>query len=91
MKALEEGIAYWETEELSVKDRFNDYVLTRLRTKWGINLDELSTISPSYTKVVEVELMNRINSGHLIQKDKTYYLTEEGKFLADAISSDLFQ
>lgn len=91
MKALEEGTAYSEAEELSIKDRFNDYVLTRLRTKWGINLDELHAISPSYTKAVEGELVNQINSGHLIQKDKTYYLTEEGKFLADAISSDLFQ
>ena len=39
MNAIEKGGEYSEFEELSFNDRFNDYVLTSLRTMWGLDLN----------------------------------------------------
>src|SRR5690606_17622350 len=36
-KGLEKKISYYEEEQLSEKDHFNEYILTRIRTKWGIS------------------------------------------------------
>lgn len=79
-----------EIEELSVSDRFNEYVLTRLRTKWGISLKDLSQIDLEMTGKLGNQLEHYVRSGDLIEKEGVYILGEQGKFIADAISADLF-
>ena len=44
MTTLEQNLNYFEKEELSINDRFNEYVLTRLRTIWGCDAEEIKLL-----------------------------------------------
>jgi oxygen-independent coproporphyrinogen-3 oxidase len=82
-------IPYFEVEELSNYDRFNELLLTGLRTKWGVSLAELASfvpLTPSFYKQVEkLQLEEKITV-----QQKRIVLTAVGKSWADAIASDLF-
>lgn len=90
MDALESGEWFSELEELDATDVFNDYLITRLRTKWGIIRDELKEISAKDYTYTEPILGKLIGEGKLIEADGQINLTEEGMFISDAILEDLF-
>jgi oxygen-independent coproporphyrinogen-3 oxidase len=87
---MREGTSY-ESEELTEKDKINDYILTRLRTHWGIDLSEIKSIA-QFTSLndFEVTMKQHVKRGNLILNDKGFKLTNDGKFIADRIASDLF-
>jgi oxygen-independent coproporphyrinogen-3 oxidase len=91
IKALNEGTAYFEEEQLSEKERFNDYILTGLRTQWGVD-EEIIRLKFGETFVahLEKELHRFIDSKHAFKVDSKIYLTEEGMFISDKIISELF-
>jgi oxygen-independent coproporphyrinogen-3 oxidase len=79
-----------EFEELSQKDRFNETLLTQLRTKWGVDMSLLSQkfgIDLSKQKSNSIEAF--IQNGVLIKNENVLFLTERGKLLADKIVADL--
>lgn len=83
--------AYFEKEILTEKERFNEYILTSLRTIWGVDLNYLksnfdSEFVKSFTNQIEV----CVKQDTVKVKDKIYTLTEKGKLLADKIASELF-
>jgi oxygen-independent coproporphyrinogen-3 oxidase len=83
--------AYFEKEILSEKERFNEYVLTSLRTIWGIDLNYLKTnFNSDFVKAFLNQVENYIKQEHVVVKDTTYTLSEKGKLLADKIASELF-
>jgi oxygen-independent coproporphyrinogen-3 oxidase len=90
MKAIEQGSPLRESEALDQVTRYNEYVLTRLRTKWGLSLDYLSKefgvdiIKDNAAIWRRYEGRYHITNGHLI-------LDPEGLILADGLASDLFQ
>jgi oxygen-independent coproporphyrinogen-3 oxidase len=80
----------FEIEELSNSDRFNEYILTRLRTKWGVNLEELFLIEGTY-KVQTLKMIDKfIKNDDLKLINNIVYITQQGKFIVDHISSELF-
>ena len=44
MKQIESGEKYFEIEELSSENRFNELLMTGLRTIWGVNITQLETL-----------------------------------------------
>ncbi len=92
IKYLEEkSEAYFEKEILTETERFNEYILTSLRTIWGINLDYIKTnFNSDFAKNFLNQIQEYIKQETVTVKDKTYTLTEKGKLLADKIASDLF-
>ena len=47
-KAINEGNSYFEKEELSEIDRYHEYLITSLRTKWGVDVSKMDMLfSPS--------------------------------------------
>lgn len=91
IRQIKRGLLPSEKEVLSNEDRFNEYILTRLRTKWGLRkraLLELSKniVHPTFNSTVKEQL----NSGNLLEDAEKFYLSESGKFIADRIASDLF-
>ncbi len=83
--------AYFEKEILTEKERFNEYVLTSLRTIWGIDLNYLKTnFNNDFVKAFLNQVENYIKQEQVVVKDTTYTLTEKGKLLADKIASELF-
>lgn len=82
---------YFEMEELNERDQFNEYVLTRLRTKWGIDLTEMKAFFPTYVTASFFNLIEKLKKQELIQKqNQILSLTQKGKYLTDKITSDLF-
>ena len=73
-------------EMLSQEDHVNEYLLTSLRTKWGIDLAKFNlerTLDKSY---IERLIMDK----YAILEERKLILTKRGKLLADKIASDLF-
>lgn len=89
MQAIEKGETYIEQEVLSDVNRFNEKILTGLRTSYGVSLDELDEIRQRSLNFDEI-LENFIHEGWIDQMDNIIRLTKEGKLRADYIASELF-
>ena len=89
IKALNEDLPFFEKEELSNNNRYNEYVLTRLRTIWGCDLNE---ITEQFGENVAQHFKNAIASkiNFVREKDGVYSLSKNAKLQADGIASDLF-
>ena len=81
---------WFEVENLSESEKWNEYFLTGLRTKWGIlkkNIQEMGGMSSS-----ELTLMDSyVKSEWMIEADASFVLTEKGKLQADGIASSFFR
>ncbi|WKW47104.1 radical SAM family heme chaperone HemW [Myroides sp. JBRI-B21084] len=80
-----------EVEVLTLNDRYNEYVMTGLRTIWGVSLEKIkSDFGTDYLtyllKNAEVFLTNE----KLMIKDNILKTTLKGKFFCDGIASELF-
>lgn len=91
MKAIQEGRLPAETEKLTVADRYNEYIMTGLRTIWGVSLERVEReFGKMYSDYLEKGAANFISNGLLQLENGILKTTREGKFLADGIASDLF-
>ena len=79
-----------ETEILSENDRLNEYIMTSLRTIWGLDLNKLNSIAANASTPLLITAQQYFEREWIIQKDNTIYLTPTGKLYADQIASDLF-
>ncbi len=92
IKLLEKGELAAEVEELSVLDRYNEYVMTGLRTIWGVSLNRIkSEFGEDYYKYIQKQSKKYIDEGLLIVKENVLVVTTKGNFLTDGIASDLFR
>jgi oxygen-independent coproporphyrinogen-3 oxidase len=79
-----------EIEVLTEINRLNEYIMTSLRTMWGLDLDKLnSTVSAASDELLKAA-RPYFDKQWIIQKDNTIYLTLQGKLYADNIASGLF-
>lgn len=92
IKALEQNELPSEIETLTKVDRYNEYVMTRLRTKWGISLNY---IKKEFGDLYLQYLMDQAHTfieDHLLFHDKDQlYVSKKGLFLSDGIASQLFK
>jgi oxygen-independent coproporphyrinogen-3 oxidase len=80
-----------EEETLDEKTHYNEYIMTSLRTSWGINLKYLKeNFDPLFVSHFIKESKRFVIANSLIQKGTHFTLSQEGKLLADGIASDLF-
>lgn len=79
-----------ETEILSENDRLNEYIMTSLRTIWGLDMDKLNSIAPAASTPLLIAAQQYFEREWITQKDNTIYLTPTGKLYADQIASELF-
>jgi oxygen-independent coproporphyrinogen-3 oxidase len=91
LKSISENILPSETETLTKTDRYNEYVMTGLRTIWGISLDRIETeFGKTYLDYLNKQSYNYIEDHLLFIDDNILRTTKIGKFLSDGIASDLF-
>ncbi|MEM8845701.1 MAG: radical SAM family heme chaperone HemW [Bacteroidota bacterium] len=91
IKAIEENTLPIEREELSVKDRYNEYVMTGLRTVWGVSLEKVKhDFGKQYLTYLKMQAEKYIQEHLLYQDEDKILVTKKGKFLVDGIASDLF-
>ena len=80
-----------ETEILSQNDRYNEYVMTGLRTIWGVSLTKVSNdFGSEFLDYLNKNAANFIRQELLIVDQDTLKTTKKGLFLVDGIASDLF-
>jgi len=85
---IENNKPYFEIENLSKKDIFNEYLLTGLRTIWGCDFNFIHNLFPNHIHEINAYI-NKHKS--YFQTDNSHFkLTKEGRFYADRIISDLF-
>lgn len=91
VKAITEGTTAFELELLTPKEQYNEYILTALRTKWGV---DTALIGQKWGKDAEFGFQTKIKSfmqqGFILQQEDKIVLSNSGKLLADSIISDLF-
>jgi oxygen-independent coproporphyrinogen-3 oxidase len=75
---------------LTPAQRYNEYVMTRLRTIWGCRLAEMAEIGPEYPAYFEREVRRFEIAGQVEMWEGCYRLTRAGKLMADHIASSLF-
>jgi len=91
IKKIAEGVLPIEIETLSKTDRYNEYVMTGLRTIWGVDLDRIATeFGANYLKYLKQQAAKYLEQDLLILANGKLLTTKKGKFLADGIASDLF-
>lgn len=89
--ALAKDELLFEKEVLSEKDRLNEYIMTALRTREGIDFDHVTTSFGAKTVERLAELAAPyILRKHLVHAEARLYLTMEGKLFADGIAAGLF-
>lgn len=80
-----------ETEILSVADRYNEYIMTGLRTIWGVSLDRIQNeFGQDYLDYLSKQAQKFLNDDLLFIENSILRPTKKGKFLTDGIASDLF-
>lgn len=81
-----------EREILSQDEHFNDWILTRLRTKWGLSLDELrNRFGEAPVQLLVDEAKPLLEEGMILIDGKTLLLSRFGKLMADKVSAVLFR
>ncbi len=89
IKQLNSGENYFEIERLSNKEKFNESLMTGLRTKWGVNLHSLNKLLPLTTEFIS-KLASFKERAWVSEKDDSLHLEGEGWLMADYIASELF-
>ena len=89
IKAINSGKPFFESEELDSRTRFNEYIMTSLRTMWGIDLEYVEKMfeKEGYDYVMNLAGKFR-NYGLISLEKKSLVLTNQGKLISDNIISE---
>ncbi len=91
IKSINEGNIPLAFEVLSVTDKYNEYIMTGLRTMWGVSLVKVENdFGKRYRDYLLEQVEKHVENQLLYFEDDTLKITKKGKFLGDGIASDLF-
>jgi oxygen-independent coproporphyrinogen III oxidase len=91
MEGVEKNLSFSENEILTLSDKFNDYLLTRLRTCWGIDLYAVRrAFGDKYYLHLLKEIEKQDVTDNIVYSNNKLCLTENGMFVSDRIISQLF-
>jgi len=85
------GRVNFEEEKLSLANQWNEWIMTGLRTKWGIDINQsLQHFPANWMHSFQQKIQELINQELLIQEASIIRLTYKGKFFADGIAAEFF-
>ena len=91
IKSIQENKLPIEIETLTKTDRYNEYIMTGLRTIWGVSLERIEQeFGKTYLDYLNRQAAKFIEDYLLFVDDNILRTTKKGKFLSDGIASDLF-
>ncbi|WP_299224076.1 radical SAM family heme chaperone HemW [uncultured Aquimarina sp.] len=91
IKALQENELPREVETLTTTDKYNEYVMTGLRTIWGVSLQKIEDdFGLTYKEYLLKQAQKHLDEDLLFLDGNILVVTKKGKFLSDGIASDLF-
>jgi len=81
----------YEKEILSENDKYNEYIMTSLRTMWGCDLIHIEKkFGADKINLIEEKSQQFIKSGKMKKENNVLSLTDEGRLFADGIAADFF-
>jgi oxygen-independent coproporphyrinogen-3 oxidase len=90
IKALAAGLPHSEEEILSEINKYNEYILTRIRTIWGVSFEDLKTTFGTEKAIYFQQNIEKYIASDLVkQQSGIYTLTENGMFVSDEIMANL--
>jgi oxygen-independent coproporphyrinogen III oxidase len=91
IKSIQENKLPIEIETLTKTDRYNEYIMTGLRTIWGVSLDRIEEeFGKTYLDYLNQQAAKFVEDHLLFVDENILRTTKNGKFLCDGIASDLF-
>lgn len=85
------GKDYYSIEELTDKDIKNEYIMTRLRTRAGIDVEDAKfRFGQQFIDHILKQAGRYIDTKDIMMDKNRIYLTSKGIFISDTIISDLF-
>jgi oxygen-independent coproporphyrinogen-3 oxidase len=92
IQIMTSGLPERVTEQLKHHEKYNEYILTGLRTMWGINLTELKNrFGEQFFQFCMENAQKYLDQKLLTREGDTLKLTREGIFISDGIMSDLMR
>ncbi|AVM49610.1 radical SAM family heme chaperone HemW [Capnocytophaga sp. oral taxon 878] len=89
---LQEGKLPQEKEILSINNRYNELIITRIRTMIGINIDEVAlNFGKEYKNYLLQQAQKYLEEEMLLIESNHLKVSKKGKFLSDGIAADLFR
>jgi len=80
-----------EKEVLTMEQRYNEYVMTSLRTVWGCDAVHIRNVfGETFESYFLRNALPYLEKKHLYREGSKYFLTEQGKLFADGIAGELF-
>lgn len=90
IEAVSGGTTYFEKEELSLSEQYNEYIMTGLRTRWGVDRAILQSRYERYFQQSGQLWEQYIRRGLLVHEGNTIRMTPDAWLISDNILSDLF-
>jgi oxygen-independent coproporphyrinogen-3 oxidase len=91
VKGWMNGVPEFEIETLDSRTQLNEYLMTRLRTSWGIDLDHIrNAFGVDLWQTENDYLLQLLQDGLMVKENSTLTLTTQGLLQADRIASELF-
>ena len=90
LDAISKGKIPFETEILTQNEKFNDFIITSLRTMWGLNTEKLNIeFGEKYKSYFIKKTKELIDKNLLKKREENYILTEKGMLISDNIISSI--
>lgn len=91
INSIEKGSLPSESERLTTTDRYNEYVMTGLRTIWGVSVSRVEReFGIKYREHLLLQAQKHLEENLLYLDGDLLLVTKKGKFLSDGVSADLF-
>jgi oxygen-independent coproporphyrinogen-3 oxidase len=90
ISSVEAGKPAFEHEVLTENDRYNEYILTGIRTIWGVSEETVfQQFGAAKTMYFKQQINKYINLGLAVYQNGIFTLTREGWFISDEITANL--
>jgi len=91
IQSIQEDVLPNTIETLSVQDQYNEYVMTGLRTIWGVSITKIEKDFGVVYKTHLLQSSEKFVEQNLLQiKNEKIITTHKGKFLVDGLASEIF-
>lgn len=91
MSGIANGIKYYETEQLTAIDIYNELIMLSLRTRKGLNINSVQNLkNPEIQNCFNSELQKQLDKGNVCIRNNFLFVSDNKKFITDQIISDFF-
>jgi len=90
IKAIEKGSSFFQQEKLSGNDRYNEYILTHIRTKCGVSLKYIREhFGEEKANLFRKDIEKYVKNNLLVEQNGSLKITRKGLFISDDIMANL--